>query len=191
MESGWSSKLSLLLWNEKKIICTWSWTHANVRVYDIICDGHCSGCKAKIKCVATPNGLRFTITNFNSEFKHEPHKKRRVLNVDMAELQAKLDGKSVKRVRAEIAAGCMSFGDPDPPVVSNSPALRKSKARIDCSEVNAFKSLSFLAKKHPKTIHSIGYDPFFIIYMTPLQKALYKGDFMRSKRTRISIDSTG
>lgn len=191
VETGWSSQLSLLLWRERKTICTWSWTHANVRAYDIICDGHCSGCKAKIKCEATPKSLLFEIKNFNPDFEHDPKMKRRILSVDLPKLQEKLDGKSVQKLRAEMANDLMNFGDPDPPILPNATAMRKVKSKMDHYDPDPFKSLSFLQKKYPKTIHSIGYDPFFIIYSTPFQEALYKAEVMRSTRTRICIDSTG
>lgn len=182
VETGWSSKLSLLLWKEKKTICIWSWAHANVRAYDIICDGHCSGCKAKIKCEATPKSLRFEVTNFNPEFKHDLKMKRRVLSIEIPTLREKLDGRSVLKVRAEMANDLMSFGDPEPPILSNESAMRKVKSEMDHSDTNPFTSLSFLQKKYPKTIHSIGYDPFFIIYSTPFQEALYKAEVMRGKK---------
>lgn len=178
---GWTGELSILLWKEKKI----------VRAFDIFCSGICSECKAKIQCEATPRSLRFHIKNFNPDFVHNPNKKRRVLNTEMSQLQAKLDGKSVKRVRAGVANDLMGFGDPDPPVLANASAMRKAKSRIDCPETDPFTAMKFLQIKYPKTIHSIGYDPFFVIYNTPFQQALYKGEVMRTKRITISIDSTG
>lgn len=188
---GCTSELSNLLWKEKKSVCVWSWKRANIRTADIICSGVCTDCKAKIQCEATSKCLRFIIENFNPDFVHKPNKKRRVLNVDMSKLQAKLDGKSVQRVRAEMANDLMSFDDPDPPVLPNAGALRKVKSRIDCSDTDPFTAMAFLQKKYPKTIHSIGYDPFFVIYSIPFQQALYRGEVMRTKSITTSIDSTG
>lgn len=188
---GWTSKLSTLLWKEKKLVCVWSWKRANIRASDIICSGICSDCKAEIQCEATRNCLRFSIRNFDPDFVHNPKKKRRILNCEMSELQAKLDGKSVQRLRAELADDLMNFDDPDPPVLPNAGAMRKAKSRIDCPEIDPFAAMSFLQKKYTKSIHSIGYDPFFIIYSMILQQALYKDEDMRTKRITISIDSTG
>lgn len=176
VETGWSMQLSLLLWREKKSTCIWSWDRANVRAYDISCDGFCKGCKAKIKCEATPKSMLFTITNFDPNFEHDPKMKRRVLSVDLPKLQDKLDGRSVQKVRAEMASNLMSFGDPEPPILPNAAAMRKVKSKMDHPDVDPFTSLSFLQRKYPKTIHSIGYDPFFIMYATPFQNALYKAE---------------
>lgn len=188
---GWTSELSALLWKERKLVCVWSWKRANIRSFDIICSGVCSGCKATIQCEATPKSLRFSIDNVNPDFVHAPNKKRRILSVEVPQLQAKLDGKSVQRVRAEMANELMSFDDPDPPILPNARTLWKTKSRIDCPETDPFTAMSFLQKKYPKTIHSIGYDPFFVIYSMPFQQALYKGEAMRAGRITISIDSTG
>lgn len=193
VETGWSNKLSLLLWREKKTVWPWpyAWTHANVRAYDIICDGHCSGCKAKIKCEATPSSLRFQVTNFKPEFNHNPKIKRRILSADVPQLQEKLDGRSVLKVRTQMANELMSYGDPEPSILPNASALRKMKSEMDHSDRDPFKSLTFLQQKHPKTIHSIGYDPFFVIYSTPFQEALYKAEALRNTKIRICLDSTG
>lgn len=191
LKSGWSSKLSSIIWEQKKLSCIWSWKRASVRSMDIVCKGSCSDCGATIECEATPKCLRFNIENFDPEFIHNPKKKRRVLKSDMPTLQALLDGKSVQKVRANLANDLMEFGDPEPPVLPNAGAMRQAKSKIDCPDIDPFSSLSFLQKKYPKGIHSIGYDPFFIISSLPLQQALYKGEAMRTKRATISIDSTG
>lgn len=188
---GWSSKLSLILWVEEKSVRCCSWTRASVRAFDIICVGHCTGCKAKIQCVATPNFLQFNIENFKSNFAHDPKKKRRVLNVDTPKMHEKLDGKSVLKLRAEMAAELMSFGDAEPLIIPTADAMRKAKSRINCPETDPFTALSFLQKKFPKAIHSIRYDPFYIIFSTPYQQAVYKREAMRNNRITISIDSTG
>lgn len=153
--------------------------------------GHCTDCKAKIQCEATPKDLQFSIENFDPNYKHDPKKKRRVLSVDMPKLHEKLQAKSVLKLRAEMAAELMLFGEPEPSIIPSADAMRKAKSRIDCPETDPFTALSFLQKKYPKTIHSIGYDPFFIIFSTPLQRAVYKGEAMRNKRPTISIDATG
>lgn len=109
----------------------------------------------------------------------------------MPKFQEKLEGKSVLKLRAEMAAELMSFGDSEPSIMPSADAMRKAKSRIDCPETDPFAALSFLQKKYPKTIQSIGYDPFFIIFSTPFQRAVYKGEVMRNKGTTISIDATG
>lgn len=74
----------------------------------------------------------------------------------MPKLQNLLDGKSVQRVRAEMAVNLMAFGGIDPPIMPNPNAMRRAKYTADCPTVGPFAAVTFLNKKYPKSLHSIG-----------------------------------
>lgn len=146
---------------------------------------------AILNCEATANNLRFTISGRDQEFLHDPKKKRRILHVDQPEYIKMLDGKSAHRVYAQLLDKLMSDGDPEPSVAPGPNQLRLTKANAEgLRTVNTFESLSNLQRDNPKAIHSIGYDPFFIIYNTHLQIEYFIGEILRGK-TSISADATG
>lgn len=191
--SGWTSKLALVFWKAKKLSCVSAWKRANVSKDVIKCEGYCAmpGCTAKIACVATAHNLQFAITGRDPTFVHDPKKKRRILHVDKSAYIEMLDGKSAHGVYAQLLDDVMSDGDVEPSVVPGPNQLRLAKADAgNLRNVTPFASLSILQKAHPKAIHSIGYDPFFVIYSTHLQLAYFIGEILRGK-TSISADATG
>lgn len=149
------------------------------------------GCSAKIVCNATDNYLCFTITDRDPDFLHDPKIKRRILPVDRPALEERLDGKSAHKVYAEMLDEEMSEDDVEPSIVPNKNQMRKVKEFTDhARDVGPFKSLSKLQREFPKAIQRIGYDPFFVMYMTPLQLAFCKGEAKRREGI-YSVDASG
>lgn len=196
VKTGWSTRLNEIVWNEFKSDCSWSFKRADVVSKEVVVNGKCSSklCAAVIS-VQTSNNLskaKISIEDFDGNVKHEG-KKRRIAGDKKSEIGNKLKNSSAFKVRNEIVKESMVPGDVEPAHLPTLNALRiqKHRNRMKDRPADPYQSLAEMAEQEfRKTIHFIGFNPFSVIYSTPLQRKWYRTQTTGGRRV-ISIDATG
>jgi len=99
--------------------------------------------------------------------------------------------------RVEEANRIMEFGDKNPPILYSPRVLRKAKqGEIDNrlginNNHDAIQNLQiFKYTKVPGSIHAIGLDPFYVMYWSKEQMAMYKS-INRNRNAYFTMDATG
>lgn len=188
----------------KTIVCDWAFKRAKVSA----CGKHYISILAKcVTCDSTLIGslndkpkenenvvFKFAVIGFD-ETKHQQTKK----NVKVTGSQAQSLATSTKSavvLHRKISAKAGGMFETSRGRVPSAHAIRNLKYRErqkNKLSSDVFKSLFYLqnSPQYANTIHSIGYSPFYIIYGSPKQFALYNMYLKRNKMSKVSCDATG
>lgn len=196
VKQGWAALLNEKIWEKFKSDCSWSFKRADVVSNEVIAIGKCSfkACNATIR-VQTSNDLtiiKVNIDNFDGNIVHEGNK-RRIAGSQKVNINSMLKNSSASKVHNRLVKKIMKPGDIEPAHVPSKNALRilKSRSRLKDRHKDPYQSLSFMAEhEFKKTIHYIGFNPFSVIYSTPLQRKWYRSQITDNRKI-ISIDATG
>lgn len=196
VKSGWSSPLNEIIWEQFKSNCSWSFKRADVVSKEVVVTGKCSSkdCAAVVS-VRTSNDMStatIKIDDFDGNIKHSGNK-RRVTGVKKNEINEMLSVSSASKVHSNLVKKIMKPGDVEPAHLPSKNALRcrKYQNRVKDRPTDPYHSLSQMSEhEFKKTIHYIGFNPFSVIYSTPLQRKWYRTQTMDGRRV-ISIDATG
>lgn len=196
VKSGWSASLNKVVWEKFKSDCSWSFKRADVVSKEVVATGACSFklCHAKIR-VETCNNLHtltIKINDFDGKIVHDGNK-RRVAGDQKVEIEKMLVTASAAKVYNKLVKQNMSPGDVEPAHIPTKNALRIRKHRIQMKglDKDPYLSLSSMAEyEFKRSIHFIGFNPFSVIYSTPLQRKWYRTQATDNRRV-LSIDATG
>lgn len=196
VKSGWSPLLNQKIWEQFKSDCSWSFKRADVVCDEVTVEGKCSfkSCNATIRAQTSNNlsTLKIYIDNFDGNVMHKGNK-RRVAGTQKNEIDNMLKTENAFKVQNKIVQKTMKPGDVEPAHLPTLNALRvrKCKERLKNRNKDPYQSLSsMLEYQFRKSIHYIGFNPFYVIYSTPLQRKWYKSQTNKN-RSILSIDATG
>lgn len=195
VESGWSQKLSSLIWNENRLPCAWTFKRARVRVQhnDIHVPGRCKDCNANLTAFydMTEHTIKVKITGFDKSIAHKA--KRYMKGAVKADVMKMMEGNSAFAVQSKLADQTMNVGDSVPALVPNLSALRQLKARqMETKNKEPIYALKILkCGKFRGDIQEIGFDPFYVMFCTQLQSQWYNAEFNKKCPAILAIDATG
>lgn len=202
LKKGWTDLLSRVIFKTTKLPCAYTFKYAKVFPEGIYLKIHgiCNECETYINghCIEKPTpgtGITITIETLNTC--GIPHDKKRALKGDIRkEVGQHLLMKKPRQYRHEAVCD-LSFGDPEPPYLPRKATLRKVKENATNEHLKVEKTLDPIESlydlkyngKYVGYIQSIGKDPFYCIYGSPMQLAIYKT--LLRKHGKILIDATG
>lgn len=196
VKSGWSAALNEVIWERFKSDCSWSFKRADVVAKEVTAVGHCSfrTCNAKIGLQTSNNlnSMTIKIDNFDGNVVHDGNK-RRVTGAQKVKIDKMLASSSAAKAHKNLVNETMKPGDVEPAHLPTKNALRIRKHRNQLKDhhKDPYHSLSSMAEyEFKKTIHYIGFNPFYVIYSTPLQRKWYRTQATNGRRV-VSIDATG
>lgn len=175
MQDGWTDIFRQVIWNQEKLPCSYSFERhfiGNDNTY-IKIEGHCTGCKSKIKliCEEKPTEVvpaKFTVNTIDS--KHIPHyKKIRLQKVAKSVVEKELLHIKPKQWRRDEATKKMLHGDPEPPHLYKLSQLQNARQDGKNKELGIeprsklFDSLTNLQNnvEFNRFVKDIGYNTFF------------------------------
>lgn len=136
--------------------------------------------------------MTIKISDFDSKIVHDGNK-RRVAGDQKIEIDKMLETASAAKVHNKLVKKVMSPGDVEPAHIPTKNALRIRKHRNQMKglDKDPYHSLSSMAEyEFKRSIHHIGFNPFSVIYSTPLQRKWYKTQSIDNRKV-LSIDATG
>lgn len=196
IKSDWSALLNEIIWENFKSDCTWSFKRADVVSREVVVVGKCSfrACSATIR-VQTSNDLKtikINIDDYDDNIVHDGNK-RRVTGTQKIDIDHMLKDSVASKVHSKLVKRIMKIGDVEPAHLPSKGTLRtrKCRSRQEDHPKDPYQSLSSMAEREFKnTIHYIGFNPFYVIYSTPVQRRWYRSQTTSNRRI-ISIDATG
>lgn len=197
VKKGWSSALSAKVWEKFKSDCSWSFKRADVVAKEVIATGKCSfkDCNAKIHVQTCNNLSKMTvkINDFNDKIKHDGNKRRQVTGTQKDEIDKMLETQVASKVHSNLVKHIMKAGDIEPAHLPSKNALnvRRHRNRLKDYDNDPYYSLSKMREyEFKKTIQFIGFNPFSVIYSTPLQRKWYRTQTIDNRRI-VKIDASG
>lgn len=188
-----------------KIICTWSFKRSKVYLngeWYIRVFATCTTCKATLnggvrKIPSANSDVKFTfiVSNFKPN-KHDGHRKNvRIGGQRAKELFSSTDKASVIKRRIINESGVQIIEPPKGRDISEN-AIRAGQSRTKQAKKlspSPLQALEYLkaTKAFGPSMHMTGLSPFFAIYGSPNQFALFKSYSQRNAYTKITCDATG
>lgn len=202
---AWTSLLAdKIAEHTKNIVCDWSFKRARVtekgRHYIAIC-AKCVTCRSSLigflqnKPEQNENVVfKFAVIGFD-ETKHEhTQKKVKVTGSKAKSLATSTKSAVVEHRKLSAKAGEMFEAArgrvPSAHAIRNLQYRQRQKNKLSS---DVFKALFYLqnAPNYANIIQSIGFSPFYVIYGSPRQFALYNMYLKRNNASKLSCDATG
>lgn len=195
-KGNWPTLLNEKIWEKFQSNCSWSFKRADVVSDEVTVVGNCSfkACNARIRVQTSDklSMLQINIDNFDGNILHKDNK-RRLTGKSKNEIDKMLEDSSAFKVHKKLVKNTMKPGDVEPAHLPTMNALRisKSRSQLKDRDKNPYQSLSSMSEyEFRRTIHYIGFNPFYVIYSTPLQRKWYRSQ-TKNSRSIVSIDATG
>jgi len=203
----WSNVFAAKIWEQVKLPCAFTFKNATVfSSLNAKCfvrfNAICKECKAilqgkmfKKPCDGQDAIFDCNLSCFNNKIIHT--KKRQLKGSLRQKIASQLvDMKKQATIwRTEEANKIMEFGDKDPPILYSPRVLRKAKQneldnRLGTHHYDAVRNLQiFKYTKRPGSIHSIGLDPFYVMYWSKEQITMHK--IINRTDAYFTMDATG
>lgn len=203
LQQGWCDTLRRHIYANKKLPCAFNFKRHIVDSCDDYIKGlgYCSDCKAPIEiyCRRKPNDDE--IVSFKIEtidMRGVPHtKKNRLQGKERESVQEELKHKKPKQWRLDKAGEMMDYGDPEPPILYNSPTLSAARQAIKNKSLgiqkgsSLFDSLAAFKRSilGHKFVKNIGFDKFFLTYWC-LEQISVNNDIITKLNNPFTLDST-
>lgn len=193
VESGWTSKLAIFLFENTKVSCKFQFKHIWILNNGIVSTkGRCE-CKSFAEIKSNQNILDVEISNIDNNFKHTH--KYQVRGEFKKNLAEKLKCGSALSVGTDIITDFIPDNESLPtsfvPVVPSGNALRILKHKSHKREGDTIDIiLDWKENAYKNVITAVCNSPFYIFYRTKLQMAWYLTE-SKKRNISISIDATG
>lgn len=184
----WTNKIFELINEQTKLPCALMFKRCTISETGIYATiyARCPDCKCNLtgKIINKPKEnvdvvMECCVTNFNADIKHTT--KRPLNGEKRVEISQSLTAGTLSATtwRRQEATKIMDLYDSEPPHLYKAPILRKAKQERQDLNLQIKGSCVYTSLQnmkyfnHAGSIHSIGYDPFFIHYWTPEQMTIY------------------
>lgn len=192
---GARSFLRQLVWSLTKFPCNWQFKHLKFIKEELVCLASCTECKGNLSITTTNDRCSVSIATRNIDPNKKHAKKSLVTGEYKEHVQSILKKNTPYVTRSILANEMMSAGDDEPARLPSTATLTKQKYRANKTEPlheDPAIAISIMKNEtqYSSTIQNIGLNPFFVLYMTPTQNALFQTETKRS-RIILSVDATG